>query len=127
MSKELTQWLADFDEGKVMESVDMSGFGGGYECAIQECAIKAMRTLQHVAIPETDEDFSAEVTTAVDEAADEFEGANGLTGAQVGAARNIAAVFWRQTPEKGIQMMKERNPARIIQISKGANDSVELK
>ena len=46
-----------------------------------------------------------------------------FSGAQVGAAKNIARVFWSQTPEKCLETVSQD---RIIQIHKGRDRMVEI-
>ena len=124
MSKELSQWLSDYDSGKQVESVSMGGISAGYEGAIQECALEIMRRLQNKPIPEGKDAFSFAVNEAKNAAADELDKIHGFSGAQVGAAANLASVFWRKTPEGGIQMMREQNPSRILPIQKSEMGAV---
>lgn len=124
MTEQLRQWIADYDSGKAMESVEMGGISEGYEVAIQECAIETIRNLQMIALPEDKEAFRAAVQVAADAAVDLLNDEFGFSGAQVGAAKNLAAVFWRQTPAIEIAKMKEQDPKRVITISKGENGKV---
>ncbi len=126
MSNQLKQWITDFDSGKTMESVSMGGMGLGYEIAIQSCAVETMRGLQELDVSEDRDEFKAAIETASNWAVEQLDKVHGFSGAQVGAANNIASVFWRQTPEKGIQMMRDQDPNRIIEIRKGENGSVEI-
>ena len=125
MSEHLRKWIADYDNGNVMESVEMGGMGYGYEQAIQECAIETMRNLQMVKMPKKDKTFSNALSVASDSAVDLLK-AYGYSGAQVGAARNIAAVYWKQTPAKGIALMRDIDPNRIIKIQKSEDGSVRI-
>ena len=126
MSKQLTQWISDYDSGKVMESVSMGGLGDGYEIAIQDCAVEIIRGLQGIEVPEKDEDFRKQFESVSNEVATRLDKKHGFSGAQVGAAKNIAAVFWRKTPEVGIQTMKDQDAERIIHIQKGTNETPTL-
>ena len=126
MSEQLRKWIADYDNGNEMESVSMGGISEGYEAAIQDCAIETMRNLQMITLPEDKEAFGAAVEVAADAAVELLDKTYGFSGAQVGAAKNMAAVFWRQTPEKGIAMMKEQDPKRIIKIRKAENGTVSV-
>ncbi len=123
MNKELKKWIEDYDAGNEMTSVSMGGISKGYEEAIQILAIEAMRNLQIIEMPIDRDEFSTIVNCAVDAAASFLDKKHGFSGAQVGAAKNMAAVFWRQTPEKGIQMMKDSNPDRLILIKKSTDSS----
>jgi len=124
MTEQLRQWIADYDSGKAMESVKMGGISEEYEAAIQECAIETIRNLQMIALPEDKEAFGAAVQVAADAAVDLLNDECGFSGAQVGAAKNMAAVFWRQTPAVGIAKMKAQDPKRVITIRKGENGKV---
>lgn len=124
MSEQLRKWIADYDNGNTMESVSMGGISDSYEAAIQDCAIETMRNLQMIALPEDKEAFGAAVEVAADAAVELLDKKHGFSGAQVGAAKNMAAVFWRHTPEKGIEMMKKRDPDRIIKIRRADDGTV---
>lgn len=115
-NKDIREWLYNYDSGLIVKSVSMGGLGTGYELTIQECAIETMRNLAELELPEDDTEFSKAVMNASDKAADDLDKIHGFSGAQVGASKNIAAVFWKQTPEKGI---KSAPPERIIQLQKG--------
>lgn len=121
MNTELTKWLDDYDNGKEVESVEMGGISDGYEMAIQDCAIEIIRALVMVNPPEQKEAFSSVVSIAADSAVDLLDKKHGFSGAQVGAAKNLAAVFWRQTPIIGLEKMRQQDPDRIIRIRKSEN------
>lgn len=124
MSEQLRKWIADYDCGNTMESVSMGGISDSYEAGIQDCAIQTMRNLQMITLPEDEEAFGVAVEVAANAAVELLNKKYGFSGAQVGAAKNMAAVFWKQTPEKGIEMMKKQDPERIIKIRKAADGSV---
>jgi hypothetical protein len=128
MSKELRDYISDYDEGKEMTSVEMGGISQGYEIAIQECAIEIMRSLQSIALPlpEDKESFSNIVSISADSAVDALDKIHGFSGAQVGAAKNIAAIFWKQTPEKALKMMEDKDPSRLMTIKKGDDGNLVL-
>jgi hypothetical protein len=123
VEKSLKNWLVDYDNGITMNTVSMGGFGDGYEMALQECAIEAMRNLQNTSVPDSQEEFVEFLNEAIDKAADKLDATHGFSGAQVGAAKNIAAVFWKQTPDVGI---KKAPAERIIQIYKGSDGMVKI-
>lgn len=102
----------------------MGGISNGYEAAIQDCAIDIMKSLSSIEVPKERQEFSAIVGSCTDDAVNRLDGKYGFSGAQVGAAKNLASVFWRQSPIKGLQMMKDQDIERIIKISKGDNESV---
>jgi len=117
MYNNLKEFIEAYDNGEQLKSVEMGGISVGYEIAIQDLAIETMRKLQMITIPEDDKDFSDVVTLMTDNTAKELS-FHGFSGAQVGAAKNIVAVLWRQTPKKGIEMMESKDPSRIIIIQK---------
>lgn len=116
LEKTIIKWLSDYDNGIIVNTVSMGGFGDGYELALQECAIEAMRNLQGIDVPEENEKFVEILNTAVDKAANKLDDEHGFSGAQVGAAKNIAAVFWKQTPERAIKMLPDEE--RILKMQK---------
>jgi hypothetical protein len=103
------QWLADWDAGKTVESISMGGISQGYEQCIQITAFEVLRHwLEHNPDPtlwreETNPDGrpGAEVAWEADRDAMELalhkvEAVQrlGLTGAQWGAAVNLATIVY---------------------------------
>ena len=111
----IKQYLSQYDKGEEIEAVEMGGMGDGYEAAIQFLAIETMRELQD--LPIIDNDFGLVIKLATETASNRTQ-QTGYSGAQFGAAQNIAAVFWRHSPAKGIQKMRDNHPERIIKIKK---------
>lgn len=104
---EVAAWLADWDAGKPVWSVEMGRLGPGYEQAIQVLAVEMLRWLaeKKPVLPEMDESAHTELAETMDA---HFHGrpaiaAIGYSSAQWGAARNIASCFWAQGPEKALQ------------------------
>jgi len=120
----IVKWLDQYDSGIIVETASMGGMGDGYELAIQECAIETMRNLKHIELPESDEEFSDLVKEASKQAADKLDGFHGFSGSQVGASRNLAAIFWRQTPEKALETLPDKE--RILRMKKGSNGMAKL-
>lgn len=87
-----------WDQGDVVWSVEMGGLGPGYEQCIQVCAIEIMRALVAADLEWPDKDavltdeLVEEIERLRDEAYKRIEG-GGMTGAQVGAATNLAIRF----------------------------------
>lgn len=113
---EIKQWLADYDAGKEIETVELGGIGIEYEAAIQELAVEIIRALhkRYKTVPNINppiNEISAQVVLDLNDK-------HGFSGAQVGAAKNIAAVFWKQGIDKGLQMMREQEPDRLIKFNK---------
>jgi hypothetical protein len=123
VEKTLKNWLADYYNGITVNTVSMGGLGDGYELAIQECAIEAMKNLQMIAVPESQEKFIEILNEAMDKASEELDAIHGFSGAQVGAAKSIAAVFWKKTPDEG---MKTAPADRIIQIYRGSDGMARM-
>lgn len=126
MSTQLTQWISDYDNGQIMQSVDMGGMGAGYEKAIQSCAVEIMRNLAGKEVPEEIEEFREILGGSVNEAVAKLNKEFGFSGAQAGAAQNLAAIFWRKSPEGGIKSMQDIDPSRVMKIKKGIDGNVEL-
>lgn len=91
----------------------MGGFGPGYEQALQICAVEFLRELlkANYEMPLDEEEWKV-----IDKAIDKSEKIKGLglSGAQWGAARNLAACIYRSGP----RFIKTTKEERKIQISK---------
>lgn len=111
-------WLRRWDAGDGVWSIEMGGLGPGYEQCIHITAAEVLRwLLRHTpdfndedAWPATREAISRDVTglPAVD--------ALGLSGAQWGAALNLACQLYRRGPRE--VMTDERVKDRHIQVSR---------
>ena len=118
-------WLEDYANGVKVPSVEMGGLGDGYEMGIQTFAITMMFALlglhpeEHIRnlflSEEGMEDYRGLLDCA-ENIALEKSMHDGLTGVMVGAAKNIVSVFFRHTPQVGIDMAREKAPSRIIEI-----------
>jgi hypothetical protein len=104
--------LREWDAGNPVWSVEMGGLGPGYEQCIQMMAMEILRDKKDIPFPEKEE-WDKWGNEAIQRLED--EGNYGFSGAQAGAAKNIAVVFLKQGYKKGLDMVdKERH----IQISK---------
>jgi hypothetical protein len=118
MNENLKQWLSDYKEGKEVETVEMGGISIGYENAIQHLAYCALTTLSEIKAPEDDNQFTHLINTTIDKWVHKLNDQHGFSGAQVGAAKNLTAIFYRKTPDVGLQMMRDSDPGRIIKMTK---------
>lgn len=94
--------LKAWDEGDSIWTVEMGGLGPGYEQAIQVAFIELLRMLvtEQVKLPETKEEHEAvrdRMHTKLHEVC-KWPGM-GLSGAQAGAAMNLAGMFYKQGPK----------------------------
>lgn len=121
MNTELIKHVESFDNGEEVKTVIMGGITNGYEVAIQELAIEIMRTLALIKVPKEDEGVSLTVSVACDEAVDLLDKKYGFSGAQVGAAKNIATIYWRKTPSVALAQMESIDNNRIITIKNTPN------
>lgn len=112
---EIKQWLSNYDAGKEVETVEMGGLGDGYEVPIQHLAIEVIR---EVLDNETPSNIQDQINKITYEVATRLDDIHGFSDAQVGAAKNIAAVFLKKGIDKGLQMMRDQDPERIIKIRK---------
>lgn len=87
-----SDWLARWDAGEEVLSVEMGGFGPDYEQPIQESAAEILRIMLNFpggyvpsesSFSEVEEQFHALQSRP-----------HGITGAQFGAAANIASCFF---------------------------------
>lgn len=115
------QWLAKWDAGEVVPTIEMGGLGPGYEQAIQITAAEILRLLIEEGAPRDDGD---ELTRWWAEHRDIFTEVIlnrpvvdqlGITGAQWGAAMNLAANIYRRGTEvlQGAELEDRR-----IQVSR---------
>jgi len=122
----IKEWLQNYDNKEEVKSVEMGGIVVRYELAIQELAIEIMRNLSEKEVPENMNDFKSLIQSVTDMSVDKLDKEHGFSGAQVGAAQNIAAVFFRKTPAGGLKQMEEIDPERILILKKNENDKCEL-
>jgi hypothetical protein len=102
--------LKAWDAGDSIWSVEMGGMGPGYEQCIQVLAVEIMREKDGTPLPEKDgwDHWGDEVVHRLDKTF-------GFSGAQVGAAKNIASVYLKQGYAKGLGMV---DADRRIQVRK---------
>jgi hypothetical protein len=116
--------LRKWDAGETVFTVEMGGIGPGYEQAIQMLAFEMIRRCLcgDLAIPPYGADFPDVDEKRVHEALDEVvhvenaKGYGGFSGAQVGAAKNLAMCVVRRGYRTAL-----RDPAvkdRLIQVAK---------
>lgn len=116
INEDLKQWLTDIRDGKEVETVEMGGLSIGYENCIQHLAVCALTTLSEQEPPESTEEFSNQVKKVTDEWATKLDEQHRFSGAQVGAATNMVAVFWRNGVTGGLQKLRDSDPGRIIKM-----------
>jgi hypothetical protein len=115
--KDCSEWLRRWDEGKTVWSIEMGGLGPGYEQAIQITTAEVVRHLI-----EKQYDFDKWKEDGLSDKIWEWGMTNpiikdlGLSGAQWGAAVNLAAMIYKQGPVAVMQ--DERVKDRHIQVSK---------
>jgi len=114
-------WLRRWDEGKGVFSIEMGGMGPGYEQAIQITVAEVLRHLLEAKYDASlweDKDIWQRNLEAIRAAgfANQRIDALGLSGAQWGAAVNLACQIYRHGP-RGI-MNDERVKDRHIQVSR---------
>lgn len=111
-------WLSRWDAGKGVWSIEMGGLGPGYEQCIHITAAEILRwLLEHK--PDLDDEAAwrdTRETISDDVCNNEPVKAIGLSGAQWGAAVNLALQFYRRGP-RGV-MTDERVKDRRIQVSR---------
>lgn len=115
MANDAKEWLEKWDAGEPVWSVEMGGIGPGYEQAIQVTAVEILR---HLITTEADvANWSdAEAWQVEREAIETALFANpvieglGLSGAQWGAAMNLATIFYRRGPADALadEAVKDR-------------------
>ncbi len=115
------EWLDRWDAGETVWSIEMGGMGPGYEQAIQVMAAELLRILiageYDAALWEDDSRWAID-KNSIQNNAHENKTIIGLepSGAQYGAALNLAIHLYRQGPVAVFN--KEQVKDRHIQISK---------
>lgn len=115
--------LRRWDDGESVFSISMGGFGPGYEQALQICAMETLRLMARKppifeALDSGDEDYwksYREEITKLLFAENAPCTKLGLSGAQVGAALQLALMFMRHGPAG---VAKKADDRRRIQISR---------
>lgn len=114
-------WLAAWDEGGPIWSVEMGGIGPGYEQAIQVTAAEILRFMTEEGMDTVNwenTDGWAKDRERIEKAAfaNPLIEQLGLSGAQYGAAVNLAAIFHKRGPRDALsdQAVKDR----LILVSK---------
>lgn len=114
-------WLARWDSGRSVWSIEMGGLGPGYEQCIQITAAEILRFLIDNKVDcatQYEGDAWKKLSGEIDKAlwADKRINDLGLSGAQAGAAKSIATALYRDGP-RGV-MNDARVKDRHIQVSK---------
>lgn len=110
--------LARWDAGATIWSVEMGGLGPGYEQVIQVMAFEIIRMLVASQLPEdTDAAWSNRMSIIRDALMTHpVVQALSPSGAQVGAALNLAAIVTRQGYARALAVPEIQD--RLIQVSK---------
>lgn len=114
-------WLARWDEGRTVWTIEMGGLGPGYEQAIQITVAELVRHMieaAYVADAWQDEKVWKQDRETIEKAAFANETISnlGLSGAQYGAALNVATNLYRRGPLA--VFTDKRVKDRMIQASK---------
>lgn len=108
--KDIKDAVERWDRGETVWSVEMGGLGPGYEQAIQFGMIELLRRLIGVDLPKNNEPWNDFLDGHLHEVLKEFD--LGLSGAQAGAIKNLAAKFANQG-WNAVEGVRDR----LIQIS----------
>ena len=107
MNETAKQQIEQWDRGEGVWSIEMGGLGPGYEQAIQILAIEIMRDEINSPIPAQESwsswgDATVKRIDPYDEETKRFK-LGGFSGAQVGAAKQIAYRFLKDGPKKALE------------------------
>ncbi|MGH8596002.1 MAG: hypothetical protein ACREXT_05025 [Gammaproteobacteria bacterium] len=120
--KDAAEWVSCWDAGDVIWTIEMGGMGSGYEQAIQVTCVEMVRWFivnKTDAAEFADEKKYPALRDRMDDALFAENGplkGMGLTGAQVGAARNLACHIYRDGPTA--TLTDEHVKDRKIMVSK---------
>ena len=116
MEETLREQIEAWDKGDTVWTVEMGGLGPGYEQALQIAAIEMGRVMIPYA-PGTNREQNVALFKQVTENAN-IKGL-GLSGAQHGAAQQIAFNWWTKGPAKFCEFYKSKSLGdRCVMISK---------
>lgn len=120
--KTIEDLIERWDAGETIWTVEMGGMGPGYEQAIQATAIEVMRDLARVKPPfevfdveDDNDERRIALKNLIDKAVRRADERFGLSGAQAGAAMNIACVLYKQGVVKAFEMVEQD---RLIQVNR---------
>ena len=113
--------LALWDSDRSVFSVEMGGIGPGYEQCIQVLAFELMRAWKDLAWPAIGVDLPDAFTESLNSAAEPVisrldREAKGFSGAQVGAAKSLAACVCRRGYRTALRDDAVKD--RLIQVSR---------
>lgn len=114
-TKTAKEWIEALDRNKTVDSVSMGGISEGYEMAIQSLVVEIVRKLADREVPTNKTELAQMINSTRDKAVKVLDGIHGFSGAQVGAAANLASIIW----VRGLDSFQEVAD-RIIKIKKGA-------
>lgn len=108
-------------------TIEMGGITKEYEEAIQHLVVETLKILLLEPTSAKVKDFDKKVIDASKIAIALPEVNYGYSGAQVGAARNLAGNFWYRGPSTVLAELKSRKKERIIKIQKIENNLKIIK
>ena len=117
--KDAQEWLDRWDAGKTVWSISMGGLGPGYEQAIQIGAAEILRICLAEKFDTSkwdDREQWSKDRELIDEKMKPVDEKIGFSGAQFGAARNIATHLYKNGPRALMKVDVEKS--RFIQVSK---------
>ena len=111
--EEVTSMLVEWDSGRIVWTIEMGGMGPGYEQALQICMIEICRAA--IKDPrrqdESDDSYRNRFLEIRDKVVHEIDNAcGGFSGAQVGAATQLAYRFVTDGPTKAFESFKKQRP-----------------
>lgn len=109
------EMIDQWDRGESIWSIEMGGVGPGYEQAIQVAMVEIVRAMLDIQPTSDQENDWAILRAKSADVIDELDEKWGYSGAQVGAARNIAFKFWRHGPQ--VVLKDEQVQDRKIQVN----------
>lgn len=117
--KTAKEWLAEYDAGNPVQSIEMGGIGPNYEMVIQYMTVSIMRACLNIPVPEpaaADEAWSAWDTAAQYALLPYRDGVMGSTGAQEMAAKSLAVQLLRYGPADFFNKLQAEDPARAKDV-----------
>lgn len=121
IDQEIQDFLSKWKKGEHITSVEMGGIGWPYEMCIQVAAFKILEQLMWTKASRKHEDFTWEILNPTIDLVLPHVQELGLSGAQWGAAKTLAAAFYKFGPAEAIRQAPE---VRHIKVSQHAGKAV---
>lgn len=110
------EFILKLHNGETVETIEMGGISESYENAIQGLFVDMLLILHKKKIPDKAEDITQIINHVAKTCIWRLK--YGYSGAQVGAAKNLTFIVWRDGISKTVENMRIQDKNRIIKMDK---------